>query len=62
MGIRHLHCNMGNLSASRTQLSAVAEHASNNTGYYPVWEEDKFVDETLTGTLVSSRVKEAIVK
>ena len=53
---------MGNLSASRTQLSAVAEHASNNTGYYPVWEEDKFVDETLTGTLVSSRVKEAIVK
>ena len=63
MGIRHLHSSMGNLSASRTQLSAVSEHASNNTGYYLIWEENKFIDRDLqTGTLVSRRVKAAIVK
>ena len=43
MGIRHLHCSRGNLSASRTQLSAASEHARNNTVHYPVWE-DKFID------------------
>ena len=35
---------MGILSASRTQLLAVSENARNNTGHYPVWEEDKFID------------------
>ena len=44
MGIRHLHSSMGNLSASRTQLSAVSEHARNNIGHYRVWGEDKFID------------------
>ena len=54
---------MGNLSASRTQLSAVSEHASNNTAYYPIWEEDKFIDrDPQTGTLVSRKVKAAIVE
>ena len=29
---------------SRTQTSAVSEHAASKTGYYPLWDEIKFID------------------
>ena len=34
--------------------SAVSEHA-NKTGYHPLWDEVKFIDWDLTGTLVELR-------
>ena len=36
------------------KISAVSEHA-NKTGYHPLWDEVKFIDRDLTGTLVELR-------
>ena len=36
------------------KTSAVSEHA-NKTGYHPLWDEVKFIDRDLTGTLVELR-------
>ena len=46
-----------NIQLSRTQTSAVSEHA-NKTGHYPLWDEVKFIDRD--PYWYCRRVKEAI--